>query len=392
MALAEDISERKKAAEALQTQVRVLGNMVEGVVVTDQKGQIIYTNAAFDRMFGYERGELVDRHCASLNAYSEADNQAVFKELIREICDSGVWRGEFYNRKKDGSTFYTAAHLSALKLNGKKLYIAVEEDITERKQVTEALQESEERYRSLFQNNHAVMLLIEPETAAIVDANPAASTYYGYSREELLAKNMAEINTLPMKQIRAEMRQACAGEKQQFFFQHRLAGGEIREVEIFTGPIQVKGKKLLYSIVHDITERRRLEAEVAMKAELLEMSSDSIFVADLEGNFHYVNEAAFKGLGYSREELLHINLAVLITPEEAELTPSRLKTLLEKRELNFESYDRRKDGSVMPVEVYVKQIRIDGRTSSSAASGILPPALNPKKPCGGAISAWSCWR
>ncbi len=63
----------------------------------------------------------------------EADNQAVFKELIREICDSGVWRGEFYNRRKDGSTFYTAAHLSALKLNGKKLYIAVEEDITERK-------------------------------------------------------------------------------------------------------------------------------------------------------------------------------------------------------------------------------------------------------------------
>ena len=68
------------------------------------------------------------------------------------------------------------------------------------------------------------------------------------------------------------MRQACSGEKQQFFFQHRLADGAIREVEIFTGPIMVKGKKLLYSIVHDITERRRLEAEVAMKAQLLDLS------------------------------------------------------------------------------------------------------------------------
>ena len=135
VALGEDITERKKAAAALQTQVRVLASMIEGVVVTDNHGQIIYTNPAFDQMFGYEPGELQDRHCASLNACSRADNQALFKELIQEICDTGVWRGEFYNRRKDGSTFYTAAHLSALQLNGKKLYIAVEEDITERKQV-----------------------------------------------------------------------------------------------------------------------------------------------------------------------------------------------------------------------------------------------------------------
>ena len=357
VALCEDISERKKAAAALQTQVRVLASMVEGVVVTDRHGQIIYTNPAFDKMFGYESGELLDRHCASLNAYSWADNQTIVKELIQEVSDTGAWRGEFYNRRKDGTTFYTSAHLSALQLNGKKLYIAVEEDITERKKAEEALAESEERYRSLFQNNHAVMLLIDPETAEIVDANPAACTYYGYTRQELTAMKMTEINTLPMEQVRDEMRQACSGQKQQFYFKHRLAGGDIREVQIFSGPIQVKGKKLLYSIVHDITERRRLEAEVTMKAQLLEMSSDSIFVADLEGNLQYINEAAYKRLGYSREELLNINVADLITPEEAELIPARLEMLLEKRELNFESSHRRKDGSVMPVEVYVKQIQ-----------------------------------
>ncbi len=271
VALGEDITERKKAAAALHTQVRVLASMIEGVVVTDNHGQIIYSNPAFDKMFGYESGELQGRHCSSLNACSRADNQALFKELIQEICDTGVWRGEFYNRRKDGSTFYTAAHLSALQLNDKKLYIAVEEDITERKQVTEALQESEARYRSLFQNNHAVMLLIEPETAAIVDANPAAGTYYGYAPEELTAMKMTEINTQPLKQLRQEMRQACSGEKQQFFFQHRLAGGEVREVEIFTGPIQVQGKKLLYSIVHDITERRQAEEELRLSMKRLNL-------------------------------------------------------------------------------------------------------------------------
>ena len=157
------------------------------------------------------------------------------------------------------------------------------------------------------------------------------------------------------------MRRACSGEQQQFYFQHRLADGEIREVEIFSGPIMVKGKKLLYSIVHDITERRRLEAEVAMKAQLLDLSSDSIFVVDPEGNFQYVNEAAYKTRGYSREELLKINLADLDTPEQAELIPARFQMVQEKGEASFESAHRRKDGSVMPVEVYVKQIRLDGR-------------------------------
>ena len=258
--------------------------------------------------------------------------------------------------------------------------------------MTEALQESEERYRSLFQNNHAVMLLIDPETADVVDANPAACAYYGYTRQELTVMKMTEINTLEIEQIRSEMRQACSGQKQQFYFKHRLAGGDIREVEIFAGPILVKGKKLLYSIVHDITERRRLEAEVAMKAQLLEMSSDSILVADLEGNFQYINEAAYKGLGYSREELLNTNIADLVTPEEAALIPSRLEMLLKTRELNFESSHRRKDGSVMPVEVYVKQISMDGGTFVLSSVRDITARFKSEEALRWAISAWSCWR
>ena len=184
-------------------------------------------------------------------------------------------------------------------------------NITKRRQAEEALKQSEERYRSLFQNNHAVMLLIDPENADIVDANPAACAYYGYSLAELQSKKMTEINTLPVEKIRSEMKRACLGEQQQFYFQHRLASGAIREVEVFSGPITVQGKKLLYSIVHDITERKLLEAEVAMKAQLLDLSSDSIFVADPEGNLQYVNEAAYKTRGYSREELLHTHLTDL---------------------------------------------------------------------------------
>ena len=273
MGLAEDITAWKRVAEAIETQTQVLASMAEGVAVTNARGEIVYTNPAFDRMFGYEAGELLGRHSNSLNAYPEAENLAIVKDIIGQVNSTGAWHGEFHNRKKDGADFYTTAHLSTLQINGKKLYISVQEDVTERKQAAEALEESEDRYRSLFQNNHAVMLLIDPETAEIVDANPAAATFYGYPLEELKAKKMTEINTLPLETVRSRMQRACSGEEQHFTFQHRLADGVIREVEIFSGPIIVKGKKLLYSIVHDITERRRLEAEVAMKAQLLDLTT-----------------------------------------------------------------------------------------------------------------------
>ena len=132
-----------------------------------------------------------------------------------------------------------------------------------RRQAEEALRESEERYRSLFENNHAVMLLVDPEAGVIVDANPAACTYYGYPRAGLVGRPVASLNTLDPEQITAQMQQARDGMRQHFEFKHRLASGVIRDVEVFSGPITLAGRSLLYSIVHDVTARK--EAEAALK-------------------------------------------------------------------------------------------------------------------------------
>lgn len=129
------------------------------------------------------------------------------------------------------------------------------------------LRESEERYRSLFENNHAVMLLIDPDSGAIMDANPAACAYYGWSRETLMKRNIREINTLTPDQTYAEMQLARLEKRNHFYFQHRLADGTIRDVEVYSGPIRLKHQDLLYSIVHDITDRKRAEAEKAVLEE-----------------------------------------------------------------------------------------------------------------------------
>jgi PAS domain S-box-containing protein len=127
-----------------------------------------------------------------------------------------------------------------------------------------ALKESESRFRVLFHNRHSPMLLIDPTSGQIIDANPAASAYYGWSQEELRAIKISEINQLGPNQVQQEMGLALSsGTSRVFLFRHRLASGEIRDVQVSSGPIQVGEKTYLFSIIHDVTER--LQAERALQ-------------------------------------------------------------------------------------------------------------------------------
>ena len=96
---------------------------------------------------------------------------------------------------------------------------------------------------------HAIMLLIDPETADIVDGNPAAISFYGWSHEEFISKKITDINTLTNEQVFREMERAKNEQRRHFIFRHRLASGKIRDVEVYSGPIMVNNRKLLYSIV-----------------------------------------------------------------------------------------------------------------------------------------------
>jgi PAS domain S-box-containing protein len=124
------------------------------------------------------------------------------------------------------------------------------------------LAESEERYNALFTDNHAAILLIDPEAGIIVEGNEAACAYYGYTAEELSGLPIHAINTLSPDQIKVRMDAAVAEGRRRYEFQHRLTDGRIRDVEVYSGPIRYEGRRLLYSIVHDITERRRAEVDL----------------------------------------------------------------------------------------------------------------------------------
>jgi PAS domain S-box-containing protein len=132
------------------------------------------------------------------------------------------------------------------------------------------LAESEERYRSLFENHHTVMLIIDPSTGRIIDANPAAVEFYGWDRATLTSMRIQDINTLGPEEVEAEMARARTRDKNVFYFKHRCANADPIDVEVYSGPITIKGKELLYSIVHDNSQRIRAERELQALTQSLE--------------------------------------------------------------------------------------------------------------------------
>ncbi|EFL52270.1 PAS/PAC sensor signal transduction histidine kinase [Solidesulfovibrio fructosivorans JJ]] len=128
-----------------------------------------------------------------------------------------------------------------------------------RQETQQALVEAQALYRAVFFTNIAVKLLVDPVSGRIEDANQAASAFYGYPLEVLRRLSIWDINTCRPEEALEHMRAAREGRQGIFHFTHRLAGGELREVEVYSGPVEYAGQTLLFSIVHDVTNRVRAE-------------------------------------------------------------------------------------------------------------------------------------
>ena len=124
------------------------------------------------------------------------------------------------------------------------------------------LRQSEERYRSIFTESTAIMMILDPEQdGLIMDANKTAVQFYGWPKDVLLKKRIIEINFLSPDEVKARI--AAAKDKQQnyFNFKHRTARGEEIEVEVHSGPVKFGGKTYLFSVIHDISQRIRAERQ-----------------------------------------------------------------------------------------------------------------------------------
>jgi len=230
-----------------------------------------------------------------------------------------------------------------------------------RKQIEEVLAESEGRYKSLFENNHSIMLLIDPESADIVDANPAAISYYGWSDEELSSKKITDINMLTEGQVLQEMEQSKKEHRKLFYFRHRLANGDIRDVEVYSGPIKLHGKQLLYSIIHDISERKKAEEALQFTQFAIDRSFDAACWIRPDARFVYANDSCCRALGYSKEELYTMTVHDIDPNFPQEVWLEHWEDLKRKKSIILESHHHNKEGRSLPVELVANYVKFGGK-------------------------------
>lgn len=178
-------------------------------------------------------------------------------------------------------------------------------------QTTDYFHEDNPIYKAFFLDNHPVLLIIDTETAQILDANKSACRFYGYTLNEIRQKHIYEINRLDKKQVLEKMKKAQAGTQSTFLFEHQLANGDIKQVEVHSGLIHYKGRQVLYSTVIDVSEREvaynLLRENLAMiDAQESEITQHNKRLECLQKVAQYRTESVQDLLDYALEQAIEL--------------------------------------------------------------------------------------
>ncbi len=318
-----DVTEQRKAEEARresETRFQYLLESAPDAIFVQTGGCFAYANRAALRLFGAaDAQELLEQPV--LDRFHPDDREKV-AERIRHLNDerNAVPRMVETCLRLDGTPVTVEASAVPIVFEGQHGALVFLQDITERLASGEALRESEARFRDLFMRHAAVKLLIDPETGEIVDANEAAVEFYGYPHPLLTAMKIQQINTLPDEEVRREMARARALNKVYFEFRHCLADGSVRDVDVYSSKVAVAGRDLLYSVIIDVTERRKAEAALRESEQQYRVLANSgpmlVWSTDEYGQCTFCNEPFLRFTGLPLEEVTGTGWSGAVHPDD----------------------------------------------------------------------------
>ncbi len=209
-------------------------------------------------------------------------------------------------------------------------------------------------YQSLFENSYSIMMIVDPETGSILDVNKAALAFYKYTKKEMLRLNISDINTLSLDKIKKEMKKAKLQKRNYFNFRHTLKNGDIKDVEVYSGPIKFENKNVLYSIIHDISEKKQVQetlrnSESTIRA-MINATSSLVYLFDIKGNIINLNTPGALLFNKSPLEMIGKNFKTFFGENDF----SRLKLLVDEVAETYDpiSYQKDRNGRYYDVNLY----------------------------------------
>ncbi len=262
--LLRDITERRRSEEQLRLLTRAVGQAQDVVFMTKPDGTITFCNAAFEQVYGYSRDEVIGRTPRLFS--SGRQSQATYEMFWREILAGRNFRGEFVNRTKDGRFVVVQASVTPVVGDGGAVqgFIAVQHDVTEQKRAEDALRESEEKYRRLFEDDLTADSITTPD-GRILACNPAFARIYGFSSvEDALTHSVLELYESPAQ--RGELLAALHAKERLEYHEVRLRridGRPVYIIENMVGRFDAQGHLIeVQTYAFDNTERKKLEQQL----------------------------------------------------------------------------------------------------------------------------------
>ncbi len=230
------------------------------------------------------------------------------------------------------------------------------------------------RFYHAFERHSAPMLLIDPETGLIENANAAAVEFYGYSHDTLTSMPIQDINCLSEAEVAKERARARNEDRTRFRFEHKLASGEIRPVEVYSSPVELNGGELLFSVIHDITERKQqqkaLERERAFSTNLLNTLDDIFYIIDERGQLQRWNDRLETVSGYDSEELSGKSITTLMAGEHHSHLADVIANVLEgNAPITYEVELKTDTGELIPYEFTATPLPDERRALAVAGIG-----------------------
>jgi two-component system, sensor histidine kinase and response regulator len=281
-----DITERKRGEEALRASLdrnRMLAHALESagecISITDTEDRILYVNGAFHRIYGYAEDELVGRPIAMLRS---ARTSTETQDEILPATMGGAWRGELWNRTKDGREFPISLATSVVyDEDGKRVaLVGVARDITQRKHAEQALLSSEEKFRQLAENVREVFWMMPPAANEMLYISPAYEQIWGRTCDSVYQNPMSWADAIhpdDLESAHLKFARQMQGEAVESEYRIRTPDGQEKWIRDRAFPIRDKDGQLIrvVGVAEDITERKEAEATVRGATEAAEAASRS---------------------------------------------------------------------------------------------------------------------